>query len=445
MERNPLSPSLLRPISRRDLLRASLVAGLGATAFAAGIIPQKTGGASLLHTAAGEKPTLPKEHGLPEDVLTEEQLKALNITVNQTKDVRLYIRKSAIDELKIFQDIKEGKIGGVVISLIDNNAISWNSIDRLPPDARLMWQTIDLHPVEWPEESWADMKRYLNEMTVYLQDSINENRKNIDKINSGEKEAEILKSIKLYEDIVQDKEAGNSMYFFTDGIDKHKSRLAYWNEQLADLKSGKLLQDEQKGLAENQDNLKKNSVEVEIVENKSKRISYFANQGSAVGQFINPAQFSKDVLAEEFDSKTRKRRSDYIRTRPDWMGKVYIYICVGGDLKPTLDESFPVADQFENSEDSKSAFGYHVWEKSGEPHQGFTIRHEIGHYVNNFPQQAEDEAAADDFGIQTIEEATRRNAQGDNTGYYFIFSTKEGVIYTKKYRKASKGLSILSA
>lgn len=444
MERNPLPPSLLRPISRRDLLGASLVAGLGATAFAAGIIPQETGGASLLHTAAGEKPTLPKEHGLPEDVLTEEQLKALNITVNQTKDVQLHIRKSAIDELKIFQDIKEGKIGGVVISLIDNDVISWNSIDQLPPDARLMWQTINLHPAEWPEERWADMKRYLNEMTMYLQDSINGNRENIDKINSGEKEAEIIKFIKLYEDIIQEKEAGNSKYF-TDGIDDYKSDLVRWNKQLADLKSGKLLQDEQKGLAENQDNLKKNSVEVKIVENKSERVSYFAARGdTAIGQFINPAQFS-DVLTEEFDSKTRKRRSDYIRTRPDWMGKVYIYVCVGGNSKPALDESFPVADQFENSEDSKSAFGYHVWEKSGEPHQGFTIRHEIGHYVNNFPQQAEDEAAADDFGIQTIEEATRRNAQGDNTGYYFIFSTKEGVIYTKKYRKASEGLSILSA
>lgn len=158
-------------LSRREFIKggaaiAGTVAALGGGVLAAG---------SAISRAYKESPqgraqydAYPKPEGLPEDILTKEELQKAGITVYQTEDTQLYLRRGIFD-FPLFRDAREKRIKGVVIALVDSDSISWNSTSQLPMDARAVWQGRILHPSEYSEANWDELKKYTQDMIDYHQ------------------------------------------------------------------------------------------------------------------------------------------------------------------------------------------------------------------------------------------------------------------------------------
>lgn len=159
--------------SPRAVTRNTFLKLAGATLFVAaigGIDPFDYQGRPP-DLSARPSPHIPRPADLPEDVLSEEELKGAGITIYQTEDTQLYLRRDVFD-LPLFRDVKGGKLEGVVISLVDSDALSWNSVSKLPLDARSVWLAQQLHPSEYPEKYWQDLDKYENDMVAYDRNSI---------------------------------------------------------------------------------------------------------------------------------------------------------------------------------------------------------------------------------------------------------------------------------
>lgn len=95
---------------------------------------------------------------LPEDVLSDEELKKKHITINNSQSTKLYLRKEALN-FPIFRD--SGKIGfdGVVITLVDSPTVSWNSADTMPEDAKKIFRE-EYDPEDDRKQIRETIKRY---------------------------------------------------------------------------------------------------------------------------------------------------------------------------------------------------------------------------------------------------------------------------------------------
>lgn len=115
--------------------------------------------ASTLGVVAACEPNQ-RPDGVSKDTLTEPQLKQANISINNTFETKLFLRKGVF-EIPVFRDAKEGRIKGVIISLVDNDVLSWNAISRVEGDARFIWEMLHPSPKTWPEEAWQNMRKRL--------------------------------------------------------------------------------------------------------------------------------------------------------------------------------------------------------------------------------------------------------------------------------------------
>lgn len=415
--------------TRRNLLRwGAKAAGTGLVAATIGLSSEEDHDNPRLNTSSAKKISIPKPpENLPEDVITPEELKRFNISINPTQETQLYLHRSALD-LKIFKDAVEGKSGGVVISLVDNNTLTWNATDKLPPDARLMWQAKEVHPSEYPnwEQYFKIKEKKTEELIKYWQKELND-------IASGKAEMEILKSIKSYSDAESERD---------------RERLEYWQKQLEDLRSGRREPEIKEFITLDQKKLE--DIQELKGTNRQGIIQHFLNVGTSLGEHVNGQLVERIAMTDEtpdpmdlwfpypFKIKRTRTRYNYIRNHhPSWLKKTYLYVCVGNGKKPHPNQSFLGPDDFEVSEDDKKAFGYHVKVKRTMPSStytpGFTLRHELGHYGNNPDQEfVEREAGADDFALQSLLNAWQKYQQnGDTSGYSFIFATPEGLTFTK--------------
>ena len=107
---------------------------------------------------------VPKE--LPNDVLTEKELRQANIQIYNTQKIKLYLRRNVF-EFPLFEDAASGKIAGVNVVLVDNGTISWNASQKIAEDARLVYQ----HIKSSPEQEWLSEKERLQQ---HLQDLRNQ-------------------------------------------------------------------------------------------------------------------------------------------------------------------------------------------------------------------------------------------------------------------------------
>ncbi len=150
-------------VSRRRFIR-KLAKGVAVVATLA------TGGLFVAQNRKNDQPTqldktsydaYPKPEGLSDDILTKGELQKARITVYQTPEVQLYLKRGALD-IPIFKDAANLQNNGLTISLIDNDRISWNAASRLPDDARSVWQAVyrEKDPKQWSENYWQDLKRY---------------------------------------------------------------------------------------------------------------------------------------------------------------------------------------------------------------------------------------------------------------------------------------------
>lgn len=341
--------------SRRGLLKG-FVAAIGLVAAA-------KAGLTLLSSQEA-----PRTENLPEDVLTEEELKQAHITIYQTLQVQLYLRRSALD-IPLFQDVlrgkytyrgeEMGKLNGLVIALVDSDSLNWDAISNLPEDARLIWQGGGIHPSEYTEEEWQKIIKSKQDNGIYL----------------------------------------------------HNLQLSSRQES------------ERKKIQEEIDRIK---LELEIFQDRPRAISYLASHRDSTGLFFIAPKINPEDLVQD---KSRYKEKQYQRKlatvqHPEWYDKAYLYLAVGGVSKPSIAESYPRPDQFKVDrqyypEDYIVTEGRSI---------GFTLWHEVSHHVSGTAEGEADELALKN--ITDAWEHFRRT--GDSSRYPFIFKTDEGLIFTKR-------------
>lgn len=79
--------------------------------------------------------------GLPQDVLSDEELKKFNIRICSTLNTQLYLRPSALN-IPLFADARGGVIDEAVIAFVDDNYLTYDSTRELPEDARMLWDAV---------------------------------------------------------------------------------------------------------------------------------------------------------------------------------------------------------------------------------------------------------------------------------------------------------------
>lgn len=339
----------------------------------------------------------PKEYtrplGLPIDVLTEEELGQAGISIHPTSEVQLYIRKGAL-EIPLFKDSVNHKINGLVISLVDHDRLSWNAVSRLPEEPRSVLQKFIANPKDWPEDYWQDLKRYENEMIRFHdQQKLNE-EEDLAKIVSGKKERLIRENIEFYKSNKQKNETSK----------EYQGSLEYWQDVLKDLLSG----EEEKRVRKN----------IKVEEARKRE----AEEGLRVLE--GPRNEAEKYFAEY---GVRAPQGIFIEPRPVRNNKAYIYLCVKGDYQPHPDQSYPAPQHFSKFT-KKDTYTIHA--KDILP--GFHFRHELGHYEEKEDEENKAEEAANRIAYERLLEAWKYYQEtGDDSGYPFVFVTKEGFTITR--------------
>ena len=352
------------------------------------------------------QPRFEKPEGLPEDILTNKELAQNNIKIYQTAETQLYLRKSAL-EIPILKDAAEGKIPGVVISLVDHDRLSWSALDRLPPDARSVAQAMNYHPSEWSNDYWQELKRYFQESVVYHQGIIEDNKIELKKLLNGEEEKYLRSTVSL------------------PVIQSDPEDLRYWQDRLEDLLSGvteerirKAIEDKLEDIAEAEDALAR------IDGPRDKAVEFFAEHGvgEPQGQLLHA---ERSFYTTDYPWSLTAKRTAYVAKHPEWLDKYYVYLCVKGNYEPNPDQSFPQPKDF-----------YHFTSKNvskKDPTPGDILRHELAHYEEHEEDEYKEEEEANLIAYQGIEKAWRRFKEtGDNSDYAIIFVNKNGITYTKR-------------
>lgn len=324
----------------------------------------------------------------PMQFLTEEELQKANIRIIQTPKVTLKMEKGIFD-FPLFKDAKEGKIKEAVIVLVGSPSISWAASEKLPEDAKLVWQAVNIHPKEYPDEFWKYRQEYTEKMVKLLKEELQLIQKQAN-LNTNP----------------------NLKYFFEGLIWDEKSSIWDYEQSLFFLTRGK-------------------EAAIRIAEERG--ITW--PDGESYGQIIRLGtdydRFPTPGIQKKFQDfpETAKRFKELKGTRPELFGKAFVYCVVGGVQKPLPEQSYPKPGQFkEKSNSSKGYNSYKYLAQKGSA--GSTLRHEISHYITD--SQSADEYEADTKMFDSIQSAWQRKQLGDKRGYPFHFFTAEGEIITKK-------------
>lgn len=151
--------------------------------------------------------------------------------------------------------------------------------------------------------------------------------------------------------------------------------------------------------------------------------------GLAAGTVINTNHLlSNDFINGNFEQSQRAR--SLLETHPEIKNKIYVYIAVGGDLKPNPSQSLPKHDN-RPEKTFKAHTGGTYLDTPLHGHQGFLLRHELIHYKNpnefNTDELNVDRAAL----ISLVAAWNHYYPNKDNSKFPFVFVTDEGITITK--------------
>lgn len=379
-------------MSRRRLLGLGVKTGLG-VAIAG---PVLFGKRSSIENTSLNISVVPE--AIRDDILTAEELEKAHIKIYPTPDVKLYLRRSAL-EIPIFKDAKDGKINGVVISLVDHDRISWNAIDRLPPDPKSVLQKLrrEKNPKNWPESYWQDLKKRTQSALNSHQQSKKIFTEDLAMVISGEREKKVRDNVILYRKLVAQ-----------DGTDVKEltKSLKYLESELEDIFNGTRVTQLQQSIAREERLIKEaDNARVILHGPRNRAIEYFAEYGVSEpnGLMVMP-------LAE-------------------YGNKAYIYLAVKGESMPHPSQSFPSPDQFKVYP-KMNGYDEVLHKETMTP--GFILGHEAAHYEADEWSERERESAANRLAYELLMRAWRQYQEtGSTSGYPFVFMTKEGVTITK--------------
>lgn len=369
---NPKNEAIL---SRRSFLKKVGKYAIAGLTLATGLPPDTLPTSPAIHFQAREKGFPVKRSELPSDILSEEELKRNNITIYQTADIQLHLRREAL-KLPILKDAIEGKINGVVISLVDSETLGWKHTAKLPEDAKAVWQATHPHPSEYTEEEWQEMTKGEQQSIKHHQDHIKSLQEKLGQGNNKEQRDRIINEL----------------------MEAHKS-------------------------------LQESQLMMEILQDRQKAIDYFSENWIGKGQYllITREFFEKEYLYLK-NYPQAYQRALAITEHPEFSNKAYIYLSVKGESAPDPTLSFPNIDMFlKNQDPNRDLNSYTVLPKQIPGSTGFSLRHEVAHYV-----AGKMEGIADELALEQIEEAWKKYQEtGDSSKYAFVFINKKGVTITK--------------
>lgn len=355
-------------ISRKEFLKKTALA-LTAVALGVGL-------------GGRDKIKAPSPGELPPDLLTEEELKRAHIKIYPTPHVQLHLRRGVL-ELPLFKDASQGKLDEVVIALVNHDTVSWEATESLPPDAKLLWRNFNKDPIEeWREREFKNLKARQLQLEEELR-----GYKQVDE----ESELRFKETLKRY---FPEEMGRRQLEDFYEARRKYGAK----REELE-----KLL------------NMIKNLKEIEPPE----EIKEEARDSFAIGLIIDGRlDFKKDPK--------------FFQRHPEFTNKVFIYLAVGGKLKPKPQQSYPDPEWLKSHAE--------LWEGRvvgvGDSSLGYALRHEIGHFESSGrgdKRGYKTEPEADAFAMNSLVEAWRKfQSSGDTSGYSFVFVTAEGLTFTKK-------------
>lgn len=320
----------------------------------------------------------PEQEDLPRDILTLEELAKANIVINQTENTQLFLRRSALD-IPVFKDSLDGKIGGVTISLIDGQNVSWDAVKSIPDEASTVFYANNIDPQDYTDSDWEDLEKEFSNRF-----SLNQS---------------------LYYQMQMEKGGLNEGGHSSDT-----------NDQKASQERLKQLYDELPRIATQLD-YERGILETIKAGGKTK-IDYFRKNYGPQGQFI----YTVDKAFEDHPERLEKIPTEL-------RNKVYIYVVVGGQYEPNPSMSFPSPNRF-TVRNNPNKTDYDI-----EPHGAYStaiLEHESGHY--NGPNKAtNNEYYADHNGFnRTMKGWVELKKTGDDSVYPFIFKNKNGLTIGEK-------------
>lgn len=455
--------------SRRFSRRTALKAGLATALLAAGV---------KVTSHSADKDNFSEAGDLPEDTLTEEELSKAHIKIYQAPEVKLHLRKEALD-LPVFKDAKEKKIEGVVITLIDASAINWDSVGKLPNEPRSIWEATQLYPEEYRSDYWDQLREYYQQQSEYQQGSLTFWERDLDDVISGKK-GETLKRLlenrtrRLRED-EDDLQLSGTQEGFMEMLRKRfgyrddmvdyslKNLLSQYKVSSIDEALQIRLEDVRKGLEQLRKDLKVTAQDIqdlasgayekrvrsfiqsakrtkqdaedwlEVLSDRKKAVEKATRKQGTLGWFIRPQNIFQYIPS--YDPRFTRAYNITHGWNQDWGRKAYLYICVGEDSKPSPDQSYPQPNWFKSASEEFGSNSvkksYDIFSENGQDNTGFTLRHEVSHY--KLEGGSHNEYEADHGALDSITSAWERYQEnGDTSGYAFVFATKEGLVITKR-------------
>lgn len=413
-----------RQLTRREFLKEGAAVVGTAALVGAGLYS-----ASQSPEAKTRYDAYPKPEGIPDDILTKEELQESGITVYQTKDTQLYLRRGIFD-LPLFKDANERRIKGVVISLVDSDSLSWNSTSKLPSDARAIWQGMWTHPSEYPEDHWKELEKYAQDMVDRHQEIIT-----LTQEQQRLYEARFRNMIEYGEAVLK---ISSETELPAAVLESARRIIKEANESLEDLLGGEMHKQFLDNLASEERQLNKFKHEQEILQDRGAAIEYMANKGDAQGLHIDTRKRKPPAYIRYRGDSPSKKMASMFHDNPQWHNKVYLYLCVKGEgLKPRPEDSYPAPDWFQTRTYRRDDKDYDVVPKELDRSVvGFFIRHEVSHYEPRTDQPPHNEHDADHLALDSISKAYDKYEEtGDTQGYPFVFVTGKEITITRNMKQ----------
>lgn len=195
-------------------------------------------------------------------------------------------------------------------------------------------------------------------------------------------------------------------------------------QELAKILSGEEERDYRRFLESSQQKLRESEI---ILSGREQAIAYLANKGDSPAAILR-ATVIKDINPKYFDPGQGQRVA-FVQKHPQWLGKVYIYLSIGGKFEPHPRQSYPSPEFFEVNQEFTKSIGYHVHPKEG---PGFSLHHEVAHYETD-EHGITGEYESDRIAYERLMKAWQKFQEtGDSSGYPFVFVTPEGITITKR-------------
>jgi|SRR3989344_938306 len=123
---------------------------------------------------------------------------------------------------------------------------------------------------------------------------------------------------------------------------------------------------------------------------------------------------------------------DFLKKHPEFSKKVYVFLAVGGNLKPNPADSYFDPNTLKDYELPESPYDHRFQFAAAAKYRGFILEHEIAHYNPNSNQDYS-EYQADTITFNALTNAWQKYSQtGDSSGYAFVFVNDLGITYTAR-------------